>query len=175
MVEKIKKIVMMLVVLGAAGASAFSSEKWLAERGDDSDMMRLRAAFEECRKKDEAPAEDVSIPLETYPDGTVKSRISAARANIFPNSGFIYAEKIRVEQYKEDGKTVSASLDAENCVVDRTTKSGWVQGAAQMVYGDSSVRGRGIYFSLTREFIKIFSESEIRTKGGKVNPGSLIK
>ena len=175
MIEKIKRLAMTLAVLCAAGAFAFSSEKWLAERGDDSDRLRLRAAFEDCRKKLESPAEDVSIPLETYSDGTVKSRLTAGRAHIFPNSGFIWAEKIRVEQYREDGKTLAASLDAENCVVDRKTKSGWVEGGAQMVYGDSSVKGRGIYFSLTREFIKIFSQSEIRTKGGKVNPGSLMK
>jgi len=37
------------------------------------------------------------------------------------------------------------------------------------------VKGRGIYFSLTREFIKIFSQSEIRTKGAKINPGRLVK
>ena len=35
----------------AAGAAAFSSERWLAKRADDSDMQRLRAAFAECAKK----------------------------------------------------------------------------------------------------------------------------
>ena len=56
-----------------------------------------------------------------------------------------------------------------------TTPPGWVDGNANMVYGDSTVKGRGIYFSLTREFIKIFSQSEIRTKGGKIDPRRVIK
>ena len=43
----------------ACAAWAFSSEKWLAERSDDSDMLRLRAAFAECAKKAVAPAENV--------------------------------------------------------------------------------------------------------------------
>lgn len=170
----IKRIAFSLMLIVSTVAGAFSSEKWLAERGDDSDMLRLRAAYADCVKKLESPAENVSLPLESYPDGTVKSRLTAARAHMFMDSSFVWAEKIRVEQYKPDG-TLAASLDAENCVVDRNTKSGWVEGAAKMVYGDNSVRGRGIYFSLPREFIKIFSESEIRTKHGGLNPGSLLK
>ena len=159
----------------ACAAWAFSSEKWLAERSDDSDMLRLRAAFAECAKKAVAPAENVSMVLESYPDGKVKSRITAARANIFPDSGFVWAEKIRLEQFDESGTNKTASLDAENCLVDRNSKTGWVDGNANMTYGDSVVKGRGIYFSLTREFIKIFSQSEIRTKGAKINPGRLVK
>lgn len=153
---------------------AFSSAKWLAERGDDSDTLRLRAAYAECVKKIESPAQDVTLPLETFPDGTVKSRLTAARAHMFMDSPFVWGEQIRVEQYAPDGK-LTASLEAENCVVDRSTKSGWVEGRAKMTYGESSIQGRGIYFSLPREFIKIFSESVIRTKHGDLNPGSLIK
>ena len=44
-----------------------------------------------------------------------------------------------------------------------------------MVYGDSSVKGRGIYFSLEREFIKIFSQSEIRTGHTGFDRGSFLK
>lgn len=163
------------VLAAGAAVAAFSSERWLAERADDSDMLRLRAAFAECAKKAVAPAENVSMVLEAYPDGTVKSRITAARATIFPDSSYVWAEQIRLEQFDATGTNRTARLDAENCLVDRTTKTGWVDGNANMVYGDSTVKGRGIYFSLTREFIKIFSQSEIRTKGGKINPGSLIK
>ena len=155
-------------------ALAFSSAKWLEERGDDSDVLRLRAAYADCVKRLDAPAENVVIPLETFPNGKVKSRVTAARAQIFPDSGLVWGEDVRVEQFRADGR-LQASLDAESCVVDRKTKTGWVEGRAQMVYGDSSVKGRGVYFSLTREFIKIFSQSEIRTGHAGLNPGSLIK
>ena len=169
------KILASIVTCAAAlAASAFSSAEWLEKRGDDSDVLRLRAAYADCVKKLESPAENVSIPIESFPDGTVKSRVTAARAHMFPDSGFVWGEKIRVEQYKEGGK-LYASLDAENCVVDRKTKSGWVEGSAEMTYGDASVKGRGIYFSLTNEFIKIFSQSEIRTGRVGLDPRSLIK
>ena len=161
-------------MVALAAAAAFSSAKWLEERGDDSDVRRLRAAYADCVKKLETPAENVLIPLETFSNGQVKSRVTAGRAHMFPDTGLIWGEKVRVEQFKEDG-SLYASLDAENCVVDRKTKTGWVEGAAKMVYGESSVRGRGIYFSLEREFIKIFSQSEIRTTHAGFDRRSLLK
>ena len=159
----------------AVGAAAFSSERWLAKRADDSDMQRLRAAFAECAKKTTAPAENVSMVLESYTNGVVKSRITAARATIFPDSSFIWAENIHLEQFDATGTNLTAKLDAENCLVDRKSNTGWVDGNANMIYGDATVKGRGIYFSLESEFIKIFSQSEIRTKGGKIDPRRVIK
>ena len=162
--------------LVALAGLSFNSEQWLAERADDSDMMRLRAAYRDIVAKVESPAENVVFPLETFPDGSVKSRLTAARAQMFTDSEYIWGEDIHVEQYREVGSTnVWASLTAENCIVDRKTKSGWVEGSATMVYGDSSVKGRGIYFSLPREYIKILSQCEIRTKGAKFDPRSLVK
>ena len=137
---------MLAFAVCAAAASAFDSGKWLAERGDDSDMLRLRTAYGECVKKVEAPAENVMFPLETYPDGTVKSRLRAGRAYMFLDTGFIWGENIRVEQYKADGKTIEGFLTADNCIVDRKSKSGWVQGNAHMDWDGTSIKGRGIYF-----------------------------
>ena len=143
----------------------------MAERGDDSDMLRLRAAYEDCVKKIEAPAENVAFPLETYPDGTVKSRLRAGRAFMFLDTGFIWGENIRVEQYKPDGKTIEGFLTADNCIVDRKSKSGWVHGNAHMDWDGTAIKGRGIYFSFEREFIKIFSQTEIRAKSLKLGSG----
>ena len=172
----VKYVFAITFALMAFAVTAFNSEQWLAERSDDSDMVRLRVAYRDCVSKIESPAENVTFPLETFPDGSVKSRLTAARAQMFQDSGFIWGEKIRVEQYKSPGTTnVWASLDAENCIVDRKTKSCWVEGNATMVYGESSVKGRGIYFSLPREYIKILSNCEIRTKGAKIDPRSLLK
>jgi hypothetical protein len=162
--------------MAICAATAFNSERWLVERADDSDMMRLRAAYRESVAKLTSPAENVVFPLETFADGSVKSRLRASRAQIFPDTGFIWGEGIRVEQYKEPGSTnLWASLVAENCIVDRHSKTGWVEGSAKMTYGASSVAGRGVYFSLPREFIKILSQCEIRTRGADFNPRSLVE
>jgi hypothetical protein len=164
----------LLLALAALPAFAFDSEKWLTERGDDSDMLRLRKAFEDCSKKIESPAENVAFPMETYPNGIVKSRLKAKKAYMFVDTGFIWGEGIRMEQYRQDGKTVESSLTADNCVVDRKSKSGWVEGNAVMDWEGAIVKGRGIYFSFNREFIKIFSQTEIRTKALKLGAGKAL-
>ena len=164
----------LLLACATASAWAFDSGKWLAERGDDSDMLRLRAAYEDCIKKIEVPAENVAFPLETYPNGVVKSRLRAKKAFMFVDTGFIWGEGIRVEQYKEDGKTIDAYLTADNCIVDRKSKSGWVAGNAHMDWDGTDIKGRGIYFSFDREFIKIFSRTEIRTKALNLDAGKVL-
>jgi hypothetical protein len=165
------KLFVNILLMLSLPAVAFDSGKWLAERGDDSDMLRLREAYAECVKKIEAPAEKVAFPLETYPNGTVKSRLKAEKAYMFIDTGYIWGEDIRVEQYKEDGKTVEGYLTADNCIVDRKTKSGWVEGNAKMDWDGTNIKGRGIYFDFDREFIKIFSQTEIRTKALNLDAG----
>lgn len=137
-------------------------------------MLRLRAAYADCLAKVESPAENVVLPLEYNPDGTIKSRLTAARAQLFVDTGLVWAEGIRVEQFGPDGKPV-LSLTADNCIVDRKSKTGWVEGVAKMTYGESSVRGRGVHFSIEREYVKIYAQSEIRTKGlaAKGMPGGM--
>jgi len=164
----------MYSVLAITGLLAFDSGKWLAERGDDSDMLRLRSEYAKCVKNIEVPAENVALPLEYYPNGAVKSRLRAKKAFMFMDTGFIWGEAIRVEQYKEDGRTVEAYLTADNCIVDRKSQSGWVEGNAHMDWEGTSISGRGIYFSFDREFIKIFSQTEIRTKALKLNAGEVL-
>ena len=78
-----------------------------------------------------------------------------------------------MEEYDRQGK-VTGWLEADNCVIDRGTRTGWVKGAATLNYQDTVVKGRGIYFSFDREFIKIFSQSEIRAKGLKTDARSLL-
>ena len=127
------------------------------------------------KKKIDAPAQNVTFPLETYPNGMVKSRLKAKKAYMFMDTGFIWGEGIRVEQYRPDGKTIEAFLTADNCIVDRKSKSGWVEGNAHMDWDGTSIKGRGIYFSFDREFIKIFSQTEIRTKALKLGAGKVFE
>lgn len=164
----------LLLAFACADVLAFDSGKWLAERGDDSDMLRLQSEYAECVKKIDAPAENVALPLEYYPSGIVKSRLKAQKAFMFVDTGFIWGENIKVEQYREDGRTVEAYLTADNCIVDRKTKSGWVEGNAKMDWDGTRIMGRGIYFSFDREFIKIFSQTEIRTKALKLGAGKVL-
>lgn len=151
-----------------AAAPCFDSTAWMAKRNDDSDALRLRAAYSNCLAQVKTPAENVLVPLEHFEDGRVKSQLWAAKAQFFLDTGFVWASGIRVEQFKADG-TPDGTLEAESCVVDRKTQSGWVEGRATAKMNGSAVSGIGIYFSFREQFIKIMSQAEIRTKQVKLD------
>jgi ABC-type transport system substrate-binding protein len=109
-------------------------------------------------------------------DTTFAIRLKEPFAPFLSMLGMVYCSVVPrevVEQYGKDGK-VESFLEAENCIVDRKTKTGWVEGDAIMTYGKSTVKGRGVHFSVDREFIKIFSKSEIRTTGLKIDPAKTL-
>ena len=158
-----------------AAALAFNSDEWLAKREVLSrEAERLQVAYTSCVARISEPAQDVTLPIERNADGSIRASVTAKKAQVLLELGLIWGSEVVVTQLSTNG-VVEARVEADGCVIDRDTKSGWVEGNATMIYGDSSVKGRGIYFSLPREYIKILSKCEIRTKGAKFDPRSLIK
>lgn len=109
------------------------------------------------------PAENLTIPLEYHPDGRIKARLKARRAQIFDEGNTIYAEGIRVELLDLEGK-VDGFLLADGILFDRKTKSGFCKGAVSVKKDADQLKGVGLYFSSTDEYIKILSNCEIRTR-----------
>ena len=129
-----------------AAAGAFDSEGWLEKRAVlDREAERLAALYVRCVAALQTPAENLVVPIESYPDG----------------------EDVTVREFDPDGAP-RAEVKAKNCVVDRTTKSGYVAGHAKAVYGGTTVEGDGIYFSFAEEFVKIMSNVAIESKDLKV-------
>ena len=142
-------------------ASSFDGDEWFGKREVLArEAERLAAAYTNCAEKAGAPATDVSIPVETYDDGSVKTLIKALKAQFFQSSGLVWAQGVTVIQYDEKG-SVAVRIDAERCVVDRNTKSGWADGYAKAVYGKTTVVGRNVYFSFEEQYISIFENAEI--------------
>lgn len=108
----------------------------------------------------------MSFPIESHPDGSIKSVIVAEKAQFFLDTGFIWGTNVVVRQMSADGE-VEAEIKADNCVVDRSTKSGWVQGHAWARYLKNEVEGDGIYFSFSEEFATIYANTQIRAKDQK--------
>ena len=152
----------------------FDSEAWNAKCADEREINRLKAEYEKCLAATNSAADNIELPIEQYESGKIKSTLKAAKAQMFLSSGIVWGEGITVEQYDENGQ-VTASLTADNCIVDRKSKSGWVEGNAHMDWDGTSIKGRGIYFSFDREFIKIFSQTEIRTKALKLSAGKVLE
>lgn len=92
----------------ASGAFAFDSEEWLGKRellGHEAE--RLRGAYLEHSRLISAPAENIAVPIETYSDGTIKSSISAKRAQLFLDTGFVWGEDVTVRQFSKGGAVES--------------------------------------------------------------------
>jgi len=159
--------VLIALVMAPAAAFAFKSDDWLAKREVLSrEAERLQAAYTSCVARVSEPATDVTIPIERHPDGSVKASVTAKKAQVFLEVGLIWGTEVVVTQISTNG-VVEARVDADNCVIDRTTKSGWVEGHAKAFYLGNEVEGDGIYFSFEEEFVTIYANTKIRVKDQK--------
>jgi lipopolysaccharide transport protein LptA len=154
-------------------ALAFDSAEWLEKREVLSrEAERLQAAYADCVARLEVPAENVSFPIEGHPDGSVKSILTAEKAQFFLDTGFVWGKNVVVRQMTTNG-VVEAEITADSCVVDRSTKSGWVEGHAHAKYLKNEVEGDGIYFSFSEEFVIISANTLIRSKEQKFDTSVL--
>ena len=161
--------VLLSLGLWALGAWAFDSTAWLEKRADlEHEINRLRAAYRQCARNVQTPAEDVTVPVETFPDGSVKTSVHAQKAQYFLASGLVWAEGVTVRKFKRDG-TLDLTLEAQNCVIDRLTKSAWAEGAAKLTQGETVFRGQGVYFSSPEGYVRVTRDSSFESndlKGG---------
>ena len=140
---------------------SFDAEAWHGKRELFArEAERLQVAYSNCLARLETPAEDVTVPVETFDDGSVKVLVTAKRAQYFLDSGLVWAEGVVVRRFREDA-SCEARIEAERCVIDRVAKSGWAEGAATLVHGKTVFRGRGIYFSSPEAYVRVQSEAEI--------------
>jgi len=152
---------------------AFVSSEWLGKREMLSrEAERLQAAYTNCAARATDPAEGVAVPLETNPDGSVRLSIEAKKAQFFIDEGLVWAEGVSIRKTGEKGEEVSR-IDAEKCVFDRNTKSGWAEGAMKLVYGKTVFSGRGVYFSSPEDYVMSFSDSSIESQDLKFAGGGL--
>lgn len=161
-------IFVLAALAGLSAAAAFDSEAWLGKRrlmGKES--ARLRKAYASCVAKLQMPADDVTIPVDTHPDGSVKTIVNAKRAQYFLKSGLVWAEGVVVRKHSQDG-SLDLRIEAENCVIDRQSRSGWVDGRAKIVQGSTVFTGRNVFFSSPEEYVKVFRNVKLLTKDAKV-------
>ncbi|MFA7173497.1 MAG: hypothetical protein WC340_08800 [Kiritimatiellia bacterium] len=138
----------------------------------ESDWRLLAEQWSDVKSKVDAPVEKLSLPLEYYPSGLVKARLYAEQAQIFPD-GIVFATGVRVQLYDESGKR-DGYLKAEDCLYDRHASHGYCKGKAEVLKGSDVIKGVGIYFSISNEFIKLLSNCEVRTNRFKGNLGRLL-
>ena len=157
-----------LAMVAGLSARAFDLSAWSAQRDLHlREAERLRAAYSNCLQRLDHPAEDVSVPVETYENGAVRLVVQARRVQFFLDSGLVWAENVVVRRLAPDG-SVETRIDARSCVVDRFTKSGWAEGAARVQHGKTSLAGKDVYFSSPESYVRIFEGADLQSEGVKV-------
>ena len=166
--KEVKFLAIVLAIVAGSAAQAFDLSAWSAQRDLHlREAERLRAAYSNCLQRLDHPAEDVSVPVETYESGAVRLVVQARRVQFFLDSGLVWAENVVVRRLAPDG-SVETRIDARSCVVDRFTKSGWAEGAARVQHDKTSLSGKNVYFSSPESYVRIFEGADLRSEGVKV-------
>ncbi len=144
----------------ASAAEDPEAARWF-NRHDDAAWRPLAARWPAVKAAMTAPVENLALPLDYYADGRIRARLRADKAQIFPD-GFIFAEGVVVELLTAEGKA-DGTLTAEGCLFDREARHGYCDGRVAVEKEGDRLKGRGMYFSMSGEYIKIMAECEIRT------------
>lgn len=149
-----------------------SAQEWMDKRERlEKDAERLQIAYTNCIARLTIPSEDMIIPIETFPDGSVKLVIEAKYANLFDNQTLVWARDVVVRKLDEDGNE-KTRLEAVECLVDRFTKSGWAQGSGKVTQGTNVFSGRNFYFSSPESFVTSYEDSTMDAK--EIKSGGLL-
>lgn len=144
----------------------------LFNRHPDDNWRALAGRWDEVKARMTNPVENLTLPLEYHPGGRVKARLFAEHSQIFED-GIIFASGVRVNLYDDKG-VVNGYLITENCLFDRAASHGYCKDHVEAKYNSDTLRGVGMYFSISGEYIKILSNCEIRTKRFQGNLGRLL-
>jgi len=158
-----KFLALALAVLTGFAALAFDAQSWLGKREVFTrEAERLQAAYTNCQAKVSEPAEGVNVQIETFEDGSVKMVVSARKAQIFLDSDLIWAEGALVRKFDEEGQE-AARIEAEHCLVDRSTKNGWIEGPGRLVFGKTVFTGADVFFSAPEGYVISRRQTAIET------------
>jgi hypothetical protein len=149
----------LLSVFSAWGSDA-DVDRWF-NRHSDQAWRPLAEKWATAKAAMNAPVENLMLPLDYHPNGRVKAVFRAAKSQMI-GEGLIYAESVTVDLLTDAGQP-DGRLTAEGCLFDRVKKEGYCEGVVSVVKGADQIKGRGMYFSIEAQFIKILTECEIRT------------
>ena len=91
------------------------------------------------------PIEDLRLPLEYYPDGTLKTELFASRAIVQPDAS-ITASGIVFRVFATNG-AVDVTITAKDAECSRERQAGWSEKAVSMRQGDMLVTGEGFMWN----------------------------
>ncbi len=151
---------LLLCASGVRGAGDPEVDRWF-NRHTDAVWRPLAEKWDASKAAMTSPVDKLMLPLDYYPSGRIKSVLRAQKAQMLLE-GLVFAEGVRVEMLAEGGQ-IDSWMTADACLFDRNTKEGYCEGVVNVEKSGDRLKGRGMYFSMEQQFIKILAECEIRT------------
>ncbi|HRT29464.1 MAG TPA: hypothetical protein P5527_06700 [Kiritimatiellia bacterium] len=156
------------VVQSTAAVEDPDVARWF-NRHDDAVWHPLAERWSTVKAAMTTPVENLALPLDYHADGRIRARLRAEKAQVFTD-GMVFAEGVTVELLTAEGKP-DGVLTAEGCLFDREARHGYCDGRVTVEKDSDRLKGRGMYFSMAGEYIKILAECEIRTHRIRSNFG----
>ncbi len=142
-------------------AWAFDAESYRARRDTfTAAAEEMRQTFESVRPRVSEVAQEVSVPLETHEDGSVKLSIAAEKAQFFMEDDLVWAQGVVIRQFDEKG-VETRRVEAAELVFVRASRRGWAQGAAKVSSGGNVFSGEDVFFSTDDDYILSFKSSSL--------------
>ncbi|MBN1556531.1 MAG: hypothetical protein JW951_00125 [Lentisphaerae bacterium] len=105
------------------------------------------------------PIEQLQLPVEFYPDGALKSRITAAFARV-PDEGDIDGTDVRFELYAQTGAT-NLVVEAENCRFDRERGVATSAARVWLEKPDVAISGTGFEWNISNEVVRLLGDVKV--------------
>lgn len=133
-------------------------------------MNALIAAWREGpgeNEKDAIPLEGVSLPLSSYPDGSVRIQFKATTATLPPDeAAYVRGHGIHAEFFRPDGALDGVFL-ADHCIMDRSERAAYCDGSVRLQYRNLKIIGTNLVWDIQAQDVKI-------TDGASVNVNRLM-
>lgn len=111
----------------------------------------------------------LKVPLEYYPDGSVKALLKAEVSTVDSTGQKIKADGLRYETYAEGGAT-DVVITAEECFYDKASGKAESESRVTLVRDGVLITGKGYNLDSAKDLITLHSEVVVkfkRTLGGK--------
>ena len=150
-------------------AAGFDADAWLLKREVVSrEAERLASVFARQQAAADSPAEGLVVPIESWPDGTVKTDLRADRAQFFPSEGLVWGAGVKIKQRRAD-QSAEAEVTATELLFERATRCVWAEGATKAVYGgDTVIEGEGVYLDFEEGYLRISSNTVVVANGDEL-------
>lgn len=99
----------------------------------------------------------LAVPLEYYPDGTLKALLKAETATVDSTGESIKGEVLRYETYAEGGAT-DVVITAEQCLYDKKTGQAKSDSRIKLEKDSVVIMGKGFKLNTKKEMISLHSE-----------------